>query len=155
MPRRVNSPRRVSSIGRTVFRPRTVPAWWTTLLVNLSDGSQERVGGRRPSEGGPRDGTSARPVALSDPDVVADQRYPLLAVVALTGTAGEGALYPALEPGPSGLNKISYALIDQIRSVDKRRVRRTFGRITMDEMRAIDEGLALYLGLAESTRSSR
>ena len=103
-----------------------------------------------------REQRGVRPcVAVSDPDVVADQRFPLLAVVPLTGTPGEGALYPALEPGPSGLNKTSYALIDQIRSVDKRRVRRAFGRITADEMRAIDQGLALYLGLAESMRNSR
>jgi len=43
--------------------------------------------------------------------------------------------------------KTSYALIDQVRSVDKGRVRRAYGRITTQEMAAIDEGLALFLGL--------
>jgi mRNA-degrading endonuclease toxin of MazEF toxin-antitoxin module len=43
--------------------------------------------------------------------------------------------------------KRSHALLDQLRSVDKRLVRRVFGRITENEMRAIDEGLTLFLGL--------
>lgn len=51
----------------------------------------------------------------------ADQRLPLIAVVPVTGTPGEGALYPQLSPGASGLTKASYALIDQLRSIDKRR----------------------------------
>ena len=86
-------------------------------------------------------------LAVSDQDVVADQRFPLIAVVPITGTPGQGALYPALRPGPSGLAKASYALIDHIRSVDKRRVRRVFGQVTAAEMNAIDEGLTLFLGL--------
>jgi mRNA-degrading endonuclease toxin of MazEF toxin-antitoxin module len=40
-------------------------------------------------------------------------------------------------------------LIDQLRSVDKRRVRRVFGRITAAEMHAVDAGIRLYLGLGE------
>ena len=62
-------------------------------------------------------------IAVSDPDVNADQRFPLIAVVPVTGTSGEGALYPELAPGKSGLTRASYALIDHIRSVDKRRIR--------------------------------
>lgn len=67
----------------------------------------------------------------------------------VTGTAGEGALYPPLRPGKSGLTKGSWALADQLRSVDKRRVRRVFGRITREEMSRVEEGLALFLGLGE------
>lgn len=48
------------------------------------------------------------------------------------GTPGEGALYPELSPGRGGLAKTSFALIDHLRSVDKRRVRRVFGRISSD-----------------------
>jgi mRNA interferase MazF len=88
-------------------------------------------------------------VVVSDPDVVSDQRFPLLCVVPVTGTPGEGALYPELSPGRSGLAKISFALIDHLRSVDKRRVRRVFGQITADEMDAVDDGLALFLGLGD------
>jgi len=85
-------------------------------------------------------------VAVSDPAVNSDQRFPLVAVVPVTGTPGEGALYPALSPGRSGLAKRSFALVDQIRSVDKKRVRRVFGRVAPEELAAIDQGLELFLG---------
>jgi hypothetical protein len=38
-------------------------------------------------------------------------------------------------------------LIDHIRSVDKGRVRLVFGQIDASELKAIDEGLVLFLGL--------
>lgn len=86
-------------------------------------------------------------IVVSDPEVIADQRFPLVAVVPVTGTAGEGALYPMLQPGRSGLARTSYALIDHLRSVDKRRIRRVFGVVSLSEVDALDEGLALFLGL--------
>ena len=72
-----------------------------------------------------------------------------MCVVPITGTAGAGLLYPPLAPGPSGLAKQSFALIDQLRSVDKRRVRRVFGELARKRWRAIDEGLAVFLGLGD------
>jgi mRNA interferase MazF len=86
-------------------------------------------------------------IAVSDPAVNADQRFPLIAVVPVTGTPGEGALYPELSPGKSGLAKRSYALIDHVRSVDKRRIRRVFGRVAKDELASVSQGLELFLGL--------
>ena len=86
-------------------------------------------------------------IAVSDPTVNADQRFPLIAVVPVTGTPGEGALYPALAPGPSGLAKASHALTDHVRSIDKRRIRRIFGQLSADELTRIDQGLELFLGL--------
>lgn len=86
-------------------------------------------------------------VAVSDPAVNVDQRFPLIAVVPVTGTAAAGALYPALAPGTSGLTKPSYALLDHIRSIDKRRIRRLFGRVSPVELARIDQGLELFLGL--------
>ena len=86
-------------------------------------------------------------VVVSAPEVIAEQRYPLVCVIPITGTPGKGALYPRLAPGASGLSKPSFALIDQLRSVDKRRVTRFLGRVSMDELKTIDEGLRLYLGL--------
>lgn len=86
-------------------------------------------------------------IAVSDPAVNADQRFPLIAVVPVTGTAGSGALYPALSAGASGLTKTSYALIDHSRSIDKRRLRKIFGRVTPAELASVDDGLTLFLGL--------
>jgi hypothetical protein len=57
--------------------------------------------------------------------------------------------YPPLAPGHSGLAKRSFALIDHLRSIDKRRIRRVFGELARDEMVAVDEGLAVFLGLGD------
>lgn len=92
-------------------------------------------------------------IAVSDLLVNSDQRFPLIAVVPITGTPGEGALYPELMPGKSGLSKTSYALIDQLRSIDKRRIRRLYGQVSTDELAAVDEGLMLFLGLDPGIRS--
>ena len=89
-----------------------------------------------------------RCIVVSSSAVTGNQRYPLLGVVPVTGTPGEGALYPPLEPGASGLRKPSWALIDQVRAIDKRRVRKVFGKIRAAEMESIDEGLRLFLGLS-------
>lgn len=107
----------------------------TVLLIDLDPTRGREQRGHRPC------------VVVSDPEVVADQRFPLIGIVPLTRTAGSGALYPALEPGSSGLVATSYALIDHVRSVDKRRVRRRYGEIERSGMEAIDEGLALFFGL--------
>jgi mRNA interferase MazF len=88
-------------------------------------------------------------IVVSDPDVISDQRFPLVCVVPVTGTSGEGLLYPPLAPGQSGLAKESFALIDHLRSIDKRRIRRVFGELPKQEIAAIDEGLALFLGLGD------
>ena len=86
-------------------------------------------------------------IVVSDPDLIGDQRYPVVCVVPVTGTPGEGLLYPPLFPGASGLAKQSCALIDHVRSIDKRRVRRVFGVLEREELAAIDEGLAAFRSL--------
>lgn len=86
-------------------------------------------------------------ILVSDPEVTEDQRFPVLCVVPITGTRGHGALYPPLDAGSGGLRKRSFALLDQIRTIDKRRVRKVFGKIAPAELEAVDEGLRLLLGL--------
>jgi mRNA interferase MazF len=108
----------------------------TVVLVELDPAVGHEQSGSRPC------------IAVSDPAVNADQRFPLIAVVPVTATPGEGALYPELGPGKSGLTKTSYALIDHLRSVDKRRIRRVFGCVRKEELAAVDQGLELFLGLA-------
>lgn len=84
----------------------------------------------------------------------AGQRFPLIAVVPITGTRGEGSLYPELARGTSGLTKTSFALIDHLRSIDKRRIHRVFGNVMDDELAAVDQGLALFLGLSDPPERS-
>ena len=89
-------------------------------------------------------------VVVSDPVVNQDQRFPVLCVVPLTGTLGVGALYPQLSPTGSGLTKVSCALVDHLRSIDKRRIRRVYGVLPPNELAALDEALRLFLGLQGS-----
>lgn len=107
----------------------------TVLLISLDPTRGHEQSGTRPC------------ILLSDPEITADQRFPMICVVPVTGTEGEGALYPRLEPGASGLKKASYALIDQIRAVDKRRVYRALGVIDASDLAAVDEGVRLFLGI--------
>ena len=101
-----------------------------------------------PTRGHERHGV--RPcVVVSDPEIIGDQRFPLICVAPVTGTPGEGLLYPPLSPGLSGLAKKSFALIDHLRSIDKRRILRVFGELGREEIAAIDEGLALFLGMGD------
>lgn len=107
----------------------------TVVLVTLDPTTGHEQRGSRPC------------VVVSDPEITGDQRFPMMCVVPVTGTRGEGALYPRLSAGESGLVKTSFALVHQLRSVDKRRVREVFGRISSRELEALDEGLRLYLRL--------
>jgi mRNA interferase MazF len=86
-------------------------------------------------------------VVVSDPVINEDQRFPVLCVVPVTGTLGVGALYPQLSPSGSGLTKVSCALVDHVRSIDKRRIRRVYGVLPASELAALDEALRLFLGL--------
>lgn len=113
----------------------------TVILVSLGPTVGHEQRGARPC------------IVVTDPAVTVNQRFPMLAVVPLTGTPGEGALYPTLRPGESGLRKPSWALIDQLRTIDKRRVNRVFGVISPNELATIDDGLRLFLGLGASTES--
>ena len=115
----------------------------TVILVSLDPTVGHEQSGARPC------------VVVTDPAVTEDQRFPMLAVVPLTGTPGEGALYPGLRPGASGLVKPSWALIDQLRTIDKRRVLRVFGVISPEELAAVDDGLQLLLGLKMASEKSR
>lgn len=88
-------------------------------------------------------------IVVSDPEVSDDQRFPVMCVIPITRTAGEGALYPRLSPGPSGLREPSFAMVDQLRAIDKRRVRKSFGRIESAELATIDDAIRLFLGLSK------
>ena len=48
------------------------------------------------------------------------------------------------------LTKVSCALVDHLRSIDKRRIRRVCGVLPANELAALDEALRLFLGLQGS-----
>ena len=66
----------------------------------------------------------------------------LIAAIAVIG----GAIGYAVA-GANGLTRPAYALVDQLRSIDKQRIRRRYGQESEAELAAINAGLRLYLGL--------
>lgn len=53
----------------------------------------------------------------------------------------------ALAAGEAGLEKASVALLNQIRTVDRRRLVRKLGTLRADAMRRVDRALAISVGL--------
>jgi len=107
----------------------------TLVVVDLDPTRGHEQRGRRPA------------IVVSDPEVSSDQRFPMICVVPVSSTPGTGALYPELTAGQSGLDRKSYALIDQLRAISKGRVLTVHGRVQPEELEAIDKGLYLFLGL--------
>ena len=92
-------------------------------------------------------------VVVGDPVATHHQRFPLVVVVPVTSTPGVGALYPRIGAGSGGLVRESWALADQVRAIDKRRVLRAYGQIAPAELQQIDRALLFILGLAPDTRA--
>lgn len=56
-------------------------------------------------------------------------------------------IYVPVKKGDGGATKASYALCDQIRTVDQRRFRSVYGSLSPETMTAIDGALLISLGL--------
>lgn len=91
-----------------------------------------------------------RPALILQNDI-ANRSSPITIVAAIT-TKFDQELYPteALVRAPEGgLHVDSVVLLNQIRSVDRRRLMHRIGRLTPDTMRLVDRALMLSLGLIE------
>lgn len=87
-------------------------------------------------------------LVIGDSAIAAHQRFPLLMIAPLTSTPLAGVLYPEVVPSASnGLTKQSYVLVDQMRSIDKQRVIKAYGRLSVAELAAVDKALGALLGL--------
>jgi mRNA interferase MazF len=67
----------------------------------------------------------------------------------VTGRAADRLVQPLLSAKDTHLPKDSRALCDQVRTIDKRRVRETVGVINGELLGKIDRGLILHLELEE------
>lgn len=68
-------------------------------------------------------------------------------VVVLPITSNVSSLYPG-EASIEVQGKPARALGDQIRSIDKTQLRSRLGRLSQDELQAVDEAIRITLGLA-------
>ena len=64
-------------------------------------------------------------------------------------------IYVLIPKGDGGTTKDSYALCDQIRTVDMRRCRGIYGTLSPATMQQIDQALLISLGLQRTPRTPR
>jgi len=89
-----------------------------------------------------------RPALILQNDVL--NRYSPLTIVSAITSRHEESLYPTevfVEAREGGLKVESVVLLNQIRSVDKRRLIKRLGSLNPETMRRVDQALAISLGL--------
>ncbi len=89
-----------------------------------------------------------RPVLIIQNDV--GNRYsPTVIVAAITSRQGKNRLptHIAIEAGDCGLQKDSVVLLEQVRTLDKRRLREKMGSVDYKAMKEINQALSVSFGL--------
>ena len=89
-----------------------------------------------------------RPVLIVQNDT-GNRHSPTVIAAAITSQTGKARLptHISVSPLSCGLPKQSIILLEQVRTLDKRRLRERAGRIPEDDMRRVDEALGVSMGL--------
>jgi mRNA interferase MazF len=87
-----------------------------------------------------------RPVLILQNDV-GNRHSPTTIVCAITGKPKKPLPTHTAIAGTGGLSRESFALLEQIRTIDRVRLKERIGRLDMREMKKIDEALAIRVGL--------
>lgn len=89
-----------------------------------------------------------RPVLVVQNDV-GNKYSPTIIIAAITSQINKARLPTHIEINAPdfGLPKDSVVLLEQIRTIDKKRLREKIGRFNEDMMRTVDEGLKISIGL--------
>ena len=91
-----------------------------------------------------------RPAVVIQNDV-SNQHSPITIVAAISSQFSDPP-FPRevlIEPEESGLPKRSAVIVNQIRSVDRRRLQKRLGRLSRQNMGRVDEAMKISLGLVE------
>ena len=91
-----------------------------------------------------------RPALILQNDI-ANRHSPITIVAAITSQAEE-PLYPTevlVSPPEGGLSTPSVVLLNQIRSIDRRRLVRRLGVVAEATMKRVDQALRISVGLVE------
>ena len=95
-----------------------------------------------------------RPVLVVQNDV--GNRYsPTIIVAAVTSQTGKAKLptHVALEASSGGLSKDSVVLLEQLRTIDKQRLKERIGTLSENQIPDVDEALSVSLGIAKLPKS--
>ena len=93
-----------------------------------------------------------RPVLIVQNDT-GNRHSPTVIAAAITSQTGKARLPTHIEPSAntSGLPKESVVLLEQIRTLDKRRLREHMGRLDEAQMQRVDNAIAVSFGLHTGT----
>ncbi|MBO4992613.1 MAG: type II toxin-antitoxin system PemK/MazF family toxin [Firmicutes bacterium] len=91
-----------------------------------------------------------RPVVVIQNDV-GNKYSPTVIVAAITSQINKAKLptHVEIRAGEHGLNKDSVVLLEQLRTVDKRRLKERIGRMDADAMEKVNEALVISLGIID------
>ena len=91
-----------------------------------------------------------RPVLVVQNDV-GNKYSPTVIAAAITSQLGKAKLptHIALSAGDYGLAKDSVVLLEQIRTIDKRRLREKIGELPINLMKKVNDALLISLGFFE------
>lgn len=91
-----------------------------------------------------------RPVLVVQNDV-GNKYSPTVIAAAVTSQMGKAKLptHIQIAAGDYGLPKDSVVLLEQIRTIDKRRLRERIGELPLDLMRKVNDALLISLGFFE------
>lgn len=97
-----------------------------------------------------------RPVLIVQNDV-GNRFSPTVIAAAITSQREKNKLptHIQLESSATGLSRDSVVLLEQIRTLDKRRLKEKMGRLDNSSMEQIDQGLSVSFGLKAEERESR
>lgn len=90
-----------------------------------------------------------RPALVLQNDI-ANRASPITIVAAITSRFDQGHLYPTevrLAPPEGGLTAESVVLLNQLRSVDKRRLVKRLGRVKSGTSKEVERALQISLGM--------
>ena len=92
-----------------------------------------------------------RPVLIVQNDT-GNKHSPTVIAAAITSQTGKAKLptHINIAGGSVGLTKDSVILLEQIRTIDKRRLREHMGRLDEQHMLQVDDAIAISFGLNES-----
>lgn len=97
-----------------------------------------------------------RPVLIVQNDV-GNKYSPTVIAAAITSQCGKNKLptHIEIDAKQSGLNKNSVVLLEQMRTIDKSRLKEKTGELSSSEMSYIDNAISVSLGLKISTYNNK
>lgn len=97
-----------------------------------------------------REQAGRRPFLVVSIGAMNQARVQMAIGLPVTSTPRDNDLHVRLEPGPSGLDRVSYAMPEMVRSISILRFHRRIGRVPTDALEDAVAHLAVLVGLGRT-----